>query len=186
MQGHSIGPAGGPPSSVSSMTSGGLADAISAAKSISPTSGAQIEAEVNAGTLGVGVGDFGSKALGSHDENTIGLSQSNDSTLNGVALLHEYEHVQNARQAGTPNDQSGGTVPDPCGPIGHAADTATSASQVCDAASDENATDEQREKYCKAYGNLIDAVAAQHAAAKEAGCPIDPPPTSAMACPACS
>lgn len=128
------------------MTSSGLADAIAAARSIDPTNGAKIEAEINAGTLAVGVGDFGSKALGSHDEDTIGLSQSNDSTLNGVALLHEYEHVQNAREAGTPNDLSGGTSTDPCGPIGHAASTATSAGQVCEAASDENATDEEREK----------------------------------------
>ena len=184
--GHTMGPDGGAAPPLSSMWSSSLNNAIAEAKALDPGAGSQIEAEVNAGTLGVGVGDLGSKALGSHDNDTIGLHQNNDDKLNGITLLHEYEHVQNARANGTVNDKTGDSnEQNPCGAMGHAANTAESMNQVCNAANDGDIPDDKKKKYCLAYAKLLAALAGQYADAVKNQCPIDPPATSAMACPGC-
>ena len=73
-----------------------LVAAMSIAGGMDAAAAAALQAALNNGSVGVVHGDFTGAQSGLHDHDTIVIDVSQPLVLIGAALIHEWEHVENA------------------------------------------------------------------------------------------
>ena len=129
-------------------------DALAAAAQIDAGAAATLAGKVAQGDIGVAYIWSSDGPPGSHDSDTIAVRKGESAEVTAVAMLHEWEHIQNCG----PGDEGDSRRTDPCYPCIHAAMNANSANQlahsICHKYYD---VPGQQEKDCATLKNLQQA-----------------------------
>jgi hypothetical protein len=128
---------------------------VDTVKQLDLAAGESLQADLANGSLDIGTacGLPNGAAIGVHDHDTIGIKDGNHLLADAVAVLHEYQHVQNAKALGTPFDA---LMAGPCGAGLHAEMTDASAGQLCELITEaDNLSEDDKQSLCNLFDGLV-------------------------------